>query len=105
MTEDLRAWVRDVYGLRSPFMLAPAVKHGRYRYRFDFRKGFDALVRRCDLRDVTFHDLRRTFASLLVSRGVSLYKVAKWLGDELDTVQAYYGHLIPQDAEINASWS
>jgi integrase len=105
MTEELKAWVRDVYGVRSPFMLAPTVKHGRYRYRFDFRKGFEALVKRCELQDVTFHDLRRTFASLLVSRGVSLYKVAKWLGDELDTVQSHYGHLIPQDAEINAAWS
>lgn len=103
MTAELREWLRDVYGLHQPFMLEPTVKHGKYRYRFDFRKAFDALVKRCGLA-VTFHDLRRTFASLLVSRGVSLYKVAKWLGDELVTVQAHYGHLIPQDDEINASW-
>ena len=103
MTEELKTWLRDVYGLRRPFMLAAAVQHGKYRYRFDFRKAFEALVKRCEL-DVTFHDLRRTFASLLVSRGVSLYKVAKWLGDELITVQTHYGHLIPQDDEINASW-
>jgi integrase len=103
MTAELREWLRDVYGLHQPFMLAPTVKHGRYRYRYDFRKAFDALVNRCGLA-VTFHDLRRTFASLLVSRGVSLYKVAKWLGDELVTVQTHYGHLIPQDDEINASW-
>jgi len=103
MTAELREWLRDIYGLHQPFMLAPTVKHGKYRYRYDFRKAFDALVKRCGLA-VTFHDLRRTFASLLVSRGVSLYKVAKWLGDELVTVQTHYGHLIPQDDEINASW-
>jgi integrase len=103
MSEDLRAFLQG-YGLRGPFMLASAVKHGKARYRFDFRKAYDSLMRRCGLDDVTFHDLRRTFASLLVSRGVSLYKVAKWLGDELETVQLHYGHLIPQDAEINAAW-
>lgn len=103
MTDELKAFLQG-YGLRKPFMLHPSVEHGKYRYRYDFRKAFDALVVRAGLADVTFHDLRRTFASLLVSKGVSLYKVAKWLGDELDTVQQHYGHLIPQDDEINVIW-
>jgi integrase len=103
LTDEFRTWLREEYGLQKPFMLAPEVAHGKYRYRFDFRKAFDSLVRRCEL-DVTFHDLRRTFASLLVSKGVSLYKVAKWLGDTVEVVEDTYGHLIPQDDEINASW-
>ena len=52
----------------------------------------------------TFHDLRRTFASLHVSAGTSIYKVAKWLGDEVRVVEESYGHLIPQDLEINKAW-
>lgn len=60
---------------------------------------------RLALGDVTFHDLRRTFASLLVSQGVSIYKVAKWLGDTVDVAEDTYGHLIPQDDEINAAWA
>lgn len=103
MSDDFKAWLQ-VYGLREPFMLQPKAKHGKYRYRFDFRAAFEALVKRAGMPDVTFHDLRRTFASLLVSKGVSLYKVAKWLGDELETVQNHYGHLIPQDDEINVIW-
>lgn len=84
-------------------MLAPKVKHGSYRYRYDFRKAFEALVTKLKY-DVTFHDLRRTFASLHVSRGTSIYKVAKWLGDTLEVVESTYGHLIPQDAQIDAVW-
>lgn len=103
MTDDFKGFLSN-YGLRTPFMLHPEVAHGKYRYRYDFRKAFDGLTARAGLADVTFHDLRRTFASLLVSKGVSLYKVAKWLGDELDTVQQHYGHLIPQDDEINVIW-
>lgn len=103
MTDEFKTFLQG-YGLRTPFMLRPEVQHGKYRYRYDFRKAFDGLAVRAGLDDVTFHDLRRTFASLLVSKGVSLYKVAKWLGDELETVQQHYGHLIPQDDEINIIW-
>lgn len=103
MTDEFRAWLRDVYGLRSPFMLMPAVKHGKYRYRFDFRTKFENYVA-AQKETITFHDLRRTFGSLLVSRGVSLYKVAKWLGDTLKVAESTYGHLVAQDDEINAAW-
>lgn len=103
MTEEFKAWLKKEFPPRAPFVMHPEVEHGKYRYRYDFRKAFDALVVECGL-DITFHDLRRTFASLLVSKGVSLYKVAKWLGDTLKVVQDTYGHLIPQDDEINASW-
>lgn len=94
----------EVYGLREPFMLHPKVKHGKYRYRYDFKRSFNSLVLRCGFEDLTFHDLRRTFASLLVSKGVSIYKVAKWLGDKVEVVEDKYGHLIPKDDEINAAW-
>lgn len=105
MTEEFRDWLRDVYGLRSPFMLEPTVKHGKYRYRYDFRAEFEAHMEACGLADVTFHDLRRTFASLLVSGGVSIYKVAKWLGDTVEQTEDTYGHLLPQDDDINPSWA
>ncbi len=105
MTDEFRAWLRDHYGLRSPFMLQPSVQHGKYRYRFDFRRAFNSHMKGLGLEEFTFHDLRRTFASLLVSRGVSIYKVAKWLGDEIKTAESTYGHLVPQDDEINSAWT
>lgn len=103
LTDEFKAWLADEFKLRSPFMLASAVQHGKYRYRYDFRKPFQALVKRLKL-GVTFHDLRRTFASLHVSKGTSIYKVAVWLGDDVDVVQDTYGHLIPQDKTINDIW-
>jgi integrase len=41
------------------------------------------------------HDMRRSFASNLVSAGVSIYTVAKWLGDRVDVVEKSYGYLAP----------
>lgn len=91
------------YGLRSPYMLAPEVTKGKHRYRYDFNRRFQAMKQSTGI-DCTFHDLRRTFASLLVSKGVSVYKVAKWLGDGVAVVEKHYGHLAAQDSDINAAW-
>jgi len=44
--------------------------------------------------------MRRTFASLRVSAGVSIYKVAAWLGDRLATTEKHYAYLVPADEEI-----
>lgn len=45
--------------------------------------------------------MRHTFASLLVQAGVSVYKVARWMGDGVEVVEAHYGHLSPGDRDIN----
>lgn len=103
LTRQFAAWLRDEYGKPAPFMLAPSARHGKWRYRYDFKRAFEGLVKRCGL-TCTFHDLRRTFASLHASRGTSIYKVARWLGDAVEVVEAAYGHLIPQDDQINAAW-
>lgn len=112
LTDEFKRWLTKYKVLeREPFVMAPSVKHGKANkhgertYRYDFRKAFESAVKRTGLAGVTFHDLRRTFASLLVSRGVSIYKVAVWLGDEVSVVQDSYGHLVPQDDEINKSWA
>lgn len=114
MTDEFRNWLREWLtphpnplpeAERGPddFMLKPDVVRGRYRYRYDFRTRFENYVA-AQGESITFHDLRRTFGSLLVSRGVSLYKVAKWLGDTLKVAESTYGHLVAQDEEINAAW-
>lgn len=43
--------------------------------------------------DFTFHDLRHTFATRLVQKGVDLYKVSKLLGHkDIATTQRYAHH-------------
>lgn len=104
MTDEFHQFLEE-FGLGYPFMLRPAETHGKAKYRTDFQKSYANLLERCGLSEFTFHDLRRTFASLLVSAGISIYKVAKWLGDTIEVVENTYGHLIPQDDDVNASWS
>jgi integrase len=101
LTDEFKTFLRG-YGLPSPFMLPGRREaRGRWRYRYDFRRPFVNLLAECKINGATFHDLRRTFASRLVSRGVSIYKVARWLGDGLAVVERHYGFLQSEDAEIN----
>lgn len=87
------------YGTPSPYVLKPEVKKGKAKYRYDFRRPYNAHLKACGLK-VSFHDARRSFASQLVSAGVSVYKVAVWLGDGVRVVEKHYGHLQPDNGDL-----
>lgn len=102
LTADFRAFLpAKLAGLDgNAFPLRPAVKHGVGTYRYDFIRPFTDHCKAQGLGWVTPHVMRKTFASLLVQSGVSIYKVAAWIGDGVEVAQRHYAHLAPQDAEI-----
>jgi integrase len=102
LTDDFLAFLR-VYGLRVPFMIGAHKKTGK-RYRYTFRKRFQAYVHSKGV-SMTYHDCRRTFASLHASHGTSIFKIAKWLGDGVQVVEKHYGHLTPSDHQINDAFA
>lgn len=104
LTDGFREFLTTYDMQGQDFCIAPGVGQGKHRYRYDFRRQYARHLTDCGLTDVTFHDLRRTFASQLVSAGVSIYKVARWMGDGIVVAEKHYGHLIPNDDEINKSW-
>lgn len=47
--------------------------------------------------DVTYHDLRHTFASTALAEGVPISEVSRWLGHKsITTTVDLYGHLVPE---------
>jgi hypothetical protein len=70
------------------------------KYRYDTAKRVRSHFERCKVSS-SFHNMRRSFGSNRASEGTSIYKIAVWLGDKIEVVQRSYGHLIPQDDEIN----
>jgi integrase len=94
-------WIKNVYGLREPFMLHPDCIHRRSRYRYDFRRPFTQYMRQQGCEWVTPHIMRHTFASLLASRdpsqgGPSDFEIANWMGIDLRTYQRTYAKLRPR---------
>jgi site-specific recombinase XerD len=55
------------------------------------------------LRDVRMHDLRHSFASALVNRGMTLYDVKELLGHASITTTQRYAHLAPSRLMTAAS--
>ena len=100
LTRALREFI-DGYGLREPFMLRPDVRHGRCAWRWNPRKPWVEYMAAQGCPWVTPHVLRHTFASLLVQRGRSIYKVASWLGDGVEITRRHYAHLSPEDSDID----
>jgi integrase/recombinase XerD len=89
--------------LPSPWVLKPHVKHGRAMYRYDFRLPFERYVKDKGLEWVTPHVMRHTFASLYVSKGGSLYRLSKYLGDTPETTEKHYAHLVPDREDVDRS--
>lgn len=61
------------------------------------RKAWDRIKARAGLLpDLRIHDLRHTYASVLVAKGRSLYEVSELLGHSQLTMTQRYAHLAPQ---------
>lgn len=46
------------------------------------------------------HVMRHSFASICATKGIDIYRIATWLGDDVRVVQRHYAKLRPDDREI-----
>ena len=81
-------------------LAAEKTAKAKSKYRYDTNKCVRSHFERLKI-NCTFHDMRRSFASTRASAGVSIYKIATWLGDGIEVVSKSYGHLAPKDADVN----
>lgn len=66
------------------------------RLKRGFHRGVKRVLRKAGLRDIRFHDIRHTYASLLLTAGVSPVYVKEQLGHaSIQMTVDIYGHLIP----------
>jgi len=73
---------------------------GQYRAQNTVRKAFNVMLKKAGLRKIRFHDGRHSYASLLISNGVSLAYIRDQLGhSSIKTTVDIYGHLIPRSMQ------
>ena len=65
------------------------------KLRADIRQSFSTALKKSDITNLHFHDLRHTFASQLVMSGVDLNTVRELLGHKTITMTLRYSHLSP----------
>lgn len=102
LTDKFKAFLKTYLRGRDPseFVCAPSIEMSGGLYRWWPVRPFSNLMEENRCKWISPHIMRHTFASLLVMRGVSLFKVAVWLGDSLQTAENHYAHLAPVDADI-----
>lgn len=95
LTDQIR--VRDPKSGKDRFVpMNQTVKHilsGPFDFNYNPRKAFESACARAKIKDFTFHDLRHTFASWLVMKGVDLYTVSELLGHSSVNITKRYAHL------------
>lgn len=99
---DRLAVILTPYRQDAGFVFLPEKDgQGKYRYRYEFKRAFNIVLDKAELKWVTPHVLRHTFGSQLAIAGVSLYKISKWLGHSDTKTTQIYAHLQTHDEDIN----
>jgi integrase len=88
----------EEYGTGRDGLLLP-LRDGRPMRRQRFGVMWDQLRRRAGLPQARFHDTRHTYASTLLSGGVSVAAAADYLGHSPAVLLSTYAHLMPADHE------
>lgn len=90
----------QIYLTDRDYCLAPSVRRGAYKYRYDFRRPFEDYVRSQNLSKVTPHVMRHTFATHLARQGKPITQLAGYLGDSVKTTLRHYAHHYPNSQDI-----
>lgn len=62
----------------------------------NLRRAFEKALKKADIRNFHFHDLRHTFATRLAQRGIDIYKISKLLGHKDIRMTQRYAHHCPE---------
>ena len=78
------------------FVDLPGGKTGTKIDRYNLRRAFNKAVKKAEIEDFKFHDLRHCFCTKLAQRGVDIYKIAKLAGHEDIRMTQRYSHHCPE---------
>ncbi len=62
----------------------------------NLRRNFFKVLKKAEIENFEFHDLRHTFATRLAQSGIDIYKIAKWFEHEDIRMTQRYAHHCPE---------
>jgi integrase len=84
--------------------LTAVMNKATFDYNHKIETSFENAVKRAGLTDVHFHDLRRTFGSMLAQAGVPIFDIAKLMGhSDIRITMKVYAHLLPENLKSAVS--
>ena len=93
MHPRLLAYLKD-YGMRRPYFIAPDrplwPEEEKQSFRFDTKRALATHGRACGIPKLSFHILRRSFATHLSMAGMSINEIAALLGDTVRVTEEHY---------------
>lgn len=97
LLKDLKVWrlacPHSPHDLVFPNLVGRPMSHTNLRQR-----GFYPALQRAGLRRIRFHDLRHTFASLMISNGEDIVRVSRLMGHANASITLnVYGHMMPRE--------
>ena len=100
MSEDARAYILGTGDLQAqlfreafPNLGGQPMSHSNLMQR-----GFFPALQRAGIRRIRFHDLRHTFASLMISNGEDIVRVSRLMGHATASFTLnVYSHMIPRE--------
>jgi integrase len=91
--KDLFIELSKVRHIRSPYVFC---RPNGNRY-VEIKRAFKNAPEKSRIENFRFHDLRHSFASALVQKGVDLYQVQRLLGHKDSRMTQRYAHLAPEN--------
>jgi integrase len=91
------AHLKKIKGRPDDYLIAPHRKGSGKGYRFLPLASLKDHAGRCGVADFRTHLMRHSFVTYYFNKGVSLDKIARWIGDTITQVEKTYSHLIPYD--------
>jgi integrase len=81
-----------------PDHLEELLKTASFDYDYDIKTAWNTAKRRCGILDIRFHDLRRTYGSMLAQAGVPIFNISKLMGhSNTEITSKVYAHLLPDN--------